>query len=546
MSLFLEIQMHVGVSNMWKFCLDIVPQSVQHVLRNQNVLNVIRVITYQNKIAFIFVFGPQFKEDGKFILYLDDSIYEVTKSSAQKKIFKNYQHSQSTLKIDWECQGLSNEPIEAYCGLYQFYTTIHYCRPECQACINEIDCQDSTTNVLKTCSQLNEYYDWQQNECLCCPSTCETCTSLQNCLTCKNGFVNPIMGCICPPNYFYNKNQQECIQCSQKCDKCINEMVCTQCDLLKFRMLINNQCICRDGYYEQQDTCLECVQFCRRCSSQSDCQECIQGFMLNNLDTSCQMPINQYYVTSIKQFFACPTDSFNTQCICGDGIITQAEECDDANIEKNDGCYECKLEGQPQCTKCIRGICYECMTPGWYLNLSTDLYVCQEQCSSICKNCQFYCRPDCLECDYDSGYCLMCREGLKSVSNYCTNICGDGVIANAPDVEIYEQCDDANLNDDNDGCSSNCRFKCQSLQICDNCLNNRCLHCVDIYKLNQKLHRCECRESCLICDFSGGNGCLQCRIGYELRDKQCFTVCGDQIVTPDEECDDGNLTFGDG
>ncbi|CAD8213859.1 unnamed protein product [Paramecium pentaurelia] len=91
-------------------------------------------------IAFIVVFGPQFQEDGKFLSWIDDTlIKELTKSNTSKIIFEQHQHSLTTLKIDWECQGLNNEPIEAYCGFYQFYITVHYCRTDCQACKNEID-----------------------------------------------------------------------------------------------------------------------------------------------------------------------------------------------------------------------------------------------------------------------------------------------------------------------------------------------------------------------------------------------------------------------
>ncbi|CAD8102425.1 unnamed protein product [Paramecium sonneborni] len=458
-----------------------------------------------------------------------------------------YQHSSNTLKIDWECQGLDNEPIEAYCGFYQFYITVHYCRTGCQTCINEIDCANPNTVLITTCSD-NYYYDWNSNQCLICPNNCLTCTSLQNCLTCKIGFINPLQGCICSPNSYFDQIQEQCIQCSQNCDRCINNLICTQCDFKKFRVLINNQCVCNEGYFDDNQNCQECIQFCKKCTSQYDCEDCILGFILNNDYLNCEMPINQYYAISLDQFFECPQ---NTQCDpcnsnyidcnCGDGLITQIEECDDRNIYANDGCYNCKLECQPQCTKCVRGVCYECATIG--IEKCDDAI---ESTRKICKNCQFYCYPDCLECNYDLGQCLRCREGLNPYSNYCKNICGDGIIVSAPDIKYMEQCDDANLADDNDGCTSDCNFKCQNTLICDMCLNNKCHHCVDVYKLNPKLHRCECRDSCLKCDLSLGNGCIQCKIGYQLHNKQCFSICGDEIVTPDEQCDDGNLIFDDG
>ncbi|CAK57398.1 unnamed protein product (macronuclear) [Paramecium tetraurelia] len=35
-------------------------------------------------------------------------------------------------------------------------------------------------------------------------------------------------------------------------------------------------------------------------------------------------------------------------------------------------------------------------------------------------------------------------------------------------------------------------------------------------------------------------------VGYKILDHICYSICGDQIVTVDEECDDGNLIIGDG
>ncbi|CAD8103048.1 unnamed protein product [Paramecium primaurelia] len=513
-------------------------------------------------IAFIVVFGPSFQDNGKFIFWIDDThMTELTKSSPSNKIFKQHQHSLTTLKLDWECQGLNNEPIEAFCGFYQFYITVHYCRTGCQACTNEIDCQNPSTVLSSTCQQINEYYDWHLDQCQKCPNNCQTCTSLQNCLTCKEGFINPIQGCVCSPNQYFDKNQQQCIQCSQNCDRCINDVICTQCDFLKFRILTNNQCICKEGYYDDNQNCLKCLQFCNKCTSENDCQDCIKGFSYNSNSLICERPANQYYVSSLAKFLDCPINTLcdpcnsnYTNCNCGDGIITEMEECDDMNNLANDRCYNCKLECQKQCTKCILGVCYECATSGWYLDTLTDQLICKEQCRDGIKVGTEKCddaiestkKIYCLECDLNQGLCLKCREGLSPESNYCKNICGDGIIVQAPDINVFEQCDDHNLSDDNDGCTSNCKFKCQIPLICDSCQNDICLHCVDVYLINSRLHRCECRESCLECDLSQGNGCLQCKIGYELRDKQCFTICGDEIVTLDEQCDDGNLIFDDG
>ena len=64
---------------------------------------------------------------------------------------------------------------------------------------------------------------------------------------------------------------------------------------------------------------------------------------------------------------------------------------------------------------------------------------------------------DCLECNYKTGLCDVCREGLIGEKNYCKNICGDGIRIYAPDLHFTEQCDDGNIIE-NDGCSKTCQF----------------------------------------------------------------------------------------
>ncbi|CAD8077810.1 unnamed protein product [Paramecium sonneborni] len=514
-------------------------------------------------IAFVVVFGPKFQENGKFILYIDDQFTKElnTSNGLEQKIFEKYVHNYNILKIDWECQGLQNEPIEAYCGFYQFYLTIHYCIKDCLNC-DQTRCLDDTPTIQQSqCTNLNQYYDVYLTECVNCPINCQVCSSFQNCLQCKDRFENSSLGCICNNNNFLDKQQQTCIQCPTNCKQCINDQVCTECEIDKYRILINSQCICIDGYFENNGDCKICIQFCKKCNQQNDCQQCFQGYEFDNISISCKLSGNQYYVQGLDILLGCdqkngcdPCNLNYSNCKCGDGMITDIEECDDSNIIKNDGCFECKLECQSECTKCVRGICYECGIIGWYLDIQMDnKYICKEQCKDGIKLGKEKCDDNiestkliyCQKCDFDQGKCLECRDGLVAKSNYCINNCGDGIIVSAPDKNIQEQCDDNNQVE-NDGCSSSCKFSCQSSLICNKCIDNICYNCVNTYRLNPKLHRCECTESCLNCDFINGNGCLQCQIGYELRDKQCYTICGDQIVTSHEQCDDANLIHDDG
>ncbi|CAK74181.1 unnamed protein product (macronuclear) [Paramecium tetraurelia] len=116
---------------------------------------------------------------------------------------------------------------------------------------------------------------------------------------------------------------------------------------------------------------------------------------------------------------------------------------------------------------------------------------------------------------------------------------------------------------------------CQPTTICTSCINDRCEECATGYYLSdQKIckpicedsmivvgEECEnsfilpykgcnncqarCQSSCLTCSTTG-LGCLQCKSGYNRIDNLCYSICGDKIITQDEQCDDGNFIIGDG
>lgn len=48
-------------------------------------------------------------------------------------------HNLNTLNITIECKG-ENEPIKAFCGLYNFYLAVHYCQPYCNKCTDHLTC----------------------------------------------------------------------------------------------------------------------------------------------------------------------------------------------------------------------------------------------------------------------------------------------------------------------------------------------------------------------------------------------------------------------
>ncbi|CAD8104463.1 unnamed protein product [Paramecium primaurelia] len=466
------------------------------------------------------------------------------------------------------------------------------CHKFCETCSGPtnndcITCKNISMieQIGSTCScPLGTSYQESTNSCNSCHFSCQTCfrASINGCLTCNQLQFRVLKGleCVCQPGYYEVNN--DCIACPIELDSTLSQCYkqcnnnsqiwhsqnCLQCDsgfIIEFgecRPICGDLQVlgyeqCEDGNSIFDDKCYNCQFQCPQ-----NCLTC---------DSSTVLP--------------CPD-------ICGDGIITGDEECEDGNSIEYDGCYNCKYQCQPACTKCIKGLCYECATSGWQIDPTQTPWVCKEKCGDSvivgseqcedgniidtdgCKDCRFFCRQGCLSCDYNTNTCLSCNTGFRPVSYYCKNICGDGLIVTDPTGFYSEQCDDKNTIS-TDGCNASCQYQCQSSTICLTCLNERCESCAtgyilsldkvcipicgDSIKVSQEIcedglimpyqgcQNCQpkCQPSCLNCGTLG-QGCTTCKTGYNRINNICYSICGDKLITEDEECDDGNLIYDDG
>lgn len=183
---------------------------------------------------------------------------------------------------------------------------------------------------------------------------------------------------------------------------------------------------------------------------------------------------------------------------CGDGVLTEDEACDDANMAGDDGC-------QGNCLAVNPG--YSCNPPGQACH---ELVVCgdeivgsSEQCDDGNKDGGDGCSPNCnfeigYKCEGSPSACTptVCGDGTKEgaescddsnaqpfdgCSSFCqtepscsgdgcTSDCGDGLV-------IEEECDDGNAKD-GDGCSSTCQkeqgFNCSQDADCEK-INGECI-----------------------------------------------------------------------
>jgi cysteine-rich repeat protein len=222
---------------------------------------------------------------------------------------------------------------------------------------------------------------------------------------------------------------------------------------------------------------------------------------------------------------------------CGDGIINNDEECDDANTLSGDGCSRtCKIENRHYCGDGIINNDEEC-DDGNLINGDGCNKICEIEIPPYCGNAEI---EGVEECDdgnndnyFDSNNKTFLNNQVSSVldksvrsnvlgqtgrkfdgcsANCRLVFCGDGII------ETGEECDDGN-DINGDGCSLACKLEPFS-------------YCGD-GKLDKG-------EECDDANQNNGDGCSNiCKIEYD-------GYCGDGIINNDEECDDANQNNGDG
>ncbi|CAD8154790.1 unnamed protein product [Paramecium octaurelia] len=382
-------------------------------------------------------------------------------------------------------------------------------------------CDDKNNNPFDLCNQ-------------CLFGCSEHCIACQNgvCLKCQAGFryLHRTKQClpICGDSLIVGYEQCEdalsevnhsCNQCKFKCDsKCLQceYNQCLQCEY--GYQLRNNKCEeqCGDGikvgdeeceyidiYQVVSTGCLNCQQNCG-----SGCLICTKGI--------CELCKQGY----LREQFKCKP-------ICGDMIIVDPEECDDANMEPYDKCHICKHSCVPQCLTCSFGVCTEMEEPSIVVVDPIEI-----ACLDYCKHCQI------------ENVCIICEEYFQLSNSICLPICGDGFI-----IPGLEQCEDGN-DIPYDGCYQ-CQYQCS--QGCIECEQfNKCRECDNNqFQLDNQTHKCVIKdvinyiEELVPSLFQLSE--IRCEINYLLIDNVCINQCGNgELNTEFEICDDGNQLGGDG
>ncbi|CAD8104073.1 unnamed protein product [Paramecium primaurelia] len=352
-----------------------------------------------------------------------------------------------------------------------------------------------------------------------CDQFCHTCIN-SLCIVCQNGYQLIENKCIhiCQDGLLIFPEQCEdgnitpydgCFNCQFQCSiYCIDcEFgICQQCNELSgWYLQQDGSCksICGDNILVfEEEECDNNNTQCNQCQITCDinCQQCYKGVCI-----SCVQ--GYLWMQSIQKCFK----------VCGESVLVKYEKvCDDGNNLIDDGCYQCQLSCQEQCTLCTINGCLECNTIGWKLDvlqnkcetICGDGIVVQnyEECDDLidqnCFECRYNCQDSCLICH--NGDCLQCQEGwLINLDQKCYSFFGDSKVVGD------EQCDDNNQ------------------VMYDGCY----------------LSQYQCQASCMDCKFGV---CIKCEDGYQNLNGKCFEILNDGYIKGNEQCDDMNLTAEDG
>lgn len=269
---------------------------------------------------------------------------------------------------------------------------------------------------------------------------------------------------------------------------------------------------CDDGNKENGDGCeADCTLTCKpgpegdkKCSDGNPCN----GIETCGTDNKCTSGTPLAEGDKCGDVKICKGGSC-VDAVCGDGIVSGTEECDDGNVVNGDGCDSCK---------------FSCKSTDTARNCSGG-----DACAgtSTCDDTTHKCNAgtplaDGTTCGTAGG---VCKGGV------CTaGTCGDGIVSGG------EQCDFGTGNGAGTGCQVDCKFSCS--KTADTCSDGNVCNGVETCqtvtvsgKTGQK-----CQPGTAATDGTTCGSGLVCKTGVCVSPS---AVCGNGVVEAGEDCDFG-------
>ena len=268
--------------------------------------------------------------------------------------------------------------------------------------------------------------------------------------------------------------------------------------------------VCDDGNTDDGDGCDgDCTY---TCAGDADCDD---GMLCNGAETCsgahvCAMGTQPAPGTDCGGGRVCRGGSCVAP-VCGNSVREGTEACDDGNSIEGDGCdndctFSCTMTAECADTNPCNGA---------------------ETCTSSSHTCT---DPPNLADGTPCGGSNICRSG-----SCVTPACGNSV------TEPGEDCDDGNSTN-GDGCNNDCTYSCR---VAADCTDNN--SCNGSETCNTGTHRCQAGTP-----PATGTACdrdMNPATRDICRSNMCVaSTCGDSYTDTGggEQCDDGNMTDGDG
>ena len=297
------------------------------------------------------------------------------------------------------------------------------CPGDCSHCLEG---SDAICNVC-----FNGYFLNSQNECETCLPQCTSCTGIDKCTGCVDGYY-VVDGYCC---------QKGCLRCdADQCLLCETGLV-----------LVGGHCIdreCPDGTFYNGKDCEKCAENCKRCD-ESGCIECANG--MGNENGNCIVCVTAPCGLCQRDCLDCK-ENVCVKCVDG-SILSPTGVC--AGKECLIGCLAMGPNGF--CIKCDKG--YQLLVK--FKDEGCCVPICpHDRCAVVswtgaCKECYYgyylsdkCCVPKCPNSEvcifYDIwGWCQKCKQGYYlHQSGCCVKNCCKASLKGCSRVDVYGNCVD--------------------------------------------------------------------------------------------------------